>query len=283
MPELEALLPASVAGIDLERLSITGPDFYKTGTDVNRSQLDELLKNLGKTVADLSVADAGDPTGRAVFELGIFRVAGATPAQLLSEWVAFDQAAKPGRIKVTSRDGRRTRPSPRSSIRASPSAGRPTHSPSATRSTWSRRTIPSSSRPRSPPCPSPDRRARSGGVGTTRSALPGVPSTTMPATRRLLTGDRPDGTPIQPIQSCPTSPRSPWWAPCSSPPAAAPPPRARPTAPAPSAAPRPSGGFCSSASLTASIPTKVNDDRPPDDRGATPWWRTASLPDRSTT
>ena len=101
LPELEALLPASVAGIDLERLSITGPDFYKTGSDVNRSQLDELLKNLGKTVDDLNVADAGDPTGRAVFEIGIFRVAGATPDQLLSEWVAFDQAAKPGRIKVT--------------------------------------------------------------------------------------------------------------------------------------------------------------------------------------
>lgn len=108
LPELEALLPASVAGIDLERLSISGPDFYKTGTDVNRSQLDELLKNLGKTVADLSVADAGDPTGRAVFELGIFRVAGAAPEQLISEWVAFDQAAKPGRIKVTAEtvDGR---------------------------------------------------------------------------------------------------------------------------------------------------------------------------------
>ncbi len=101
IPALEALLPAAVNGIDLERLSITGPDFYKTGTDVNRSQLDELLKNLGKTVDDLSVADAGDPTGKAVFEVGIFKVAGAETAQLLSEWVAFDQAAKPGRIKVS--------------------------------------------------------------------------------------------------------------------------------------------------------------------------------------
>ena len=108
IPALEALLPASVNGIDLERLSITGPDFYKTGTDVNRSQLDELLKNLGKTVADLGVADAGDPTGKAVFEIGIFKVAGAKTAQLLSEWVAFDQAAKPGRIKVSNAtvDGR---------------------------------------------------------------------------------------------------------------------------------------------------------------------------------
>jgi hypothetical protein len=108
IPELEALLPTAVNGIALERLSIKGPDFYKTGTDVNRSQLDELLKNLGKTVDDLGVADAGDPTGKAVFEIGIFRVDGAKPGQLLSEWVAFDQAAKPGRIKVSSEtvDGR---------------------------------------------------------------------------------------------------------------------------------------------------------------------------------
>ncbi len=98
VPTLEALLPTTVGGIDLERLSIRGPDFYKTGSDVNRSQLDELLKNLGKTVDDLNVADAGDPTGKAVFEIGIFQVAGAKPDQLLSEWVAFDQAAKPGRI-----------------------------------------------------------------------------------------------------------------------------------------------------------------------------------------
>ncbi len=101
VPELEALLPAKVGDIPLERVSLTGSDFYSTGTAQTRSRLDELLARLGKSVSDLSVADAGDPRRLAVIEVGAFRVAGAGSTQLLSEWVASNQAVSPSRIKVS--------------------------------------------------------------------------------------------------------------------------------------------------------------------------------------
>lgn len=109
VPGLEALLPASVGGVALERLSLTGADFHALGTDDSRARLDDMLEALGRTLADLAVADAGDPTGRAVLEVGILRVAGSEPARLLSEWAASNQAVKPGQIAVTSAtiDGRR--------------------------------------------------------------------------------------------------------------------------------------------------------------------------------
>ena len=108
VPELEALLPASVGNVQLERVSLTGPDFYALGTADTQGQLNALLAALGKTTADLSVADAGDPTGRAILEIGAFRVAGASSTKLLSEWVASNQASNPGHISVTSEtiDGR---------------------------------------------------------------------------------------------------------------------------------------------------------------------------------
>jgi hypothetical protein len=109
VPALEALLPAKVGDVPLERLSLRGADFYALGTDDTRSQLDAMLTALGKTVADLTVADAGDPSGRTVLEIGAFRVSGAKPAQLLSEWVASNQASSPGNITVSNEtvDGRR--------------------------------------------------------------------------------------------------------------------------------------------------------------------------------
>lgn len=101
VPDLEALLPAKVGNVVLERLSLSGHDFYSTGTAETQGRLDDMLSKLGKTVSDLTVADAGDPTGIAVLEVGAFRVAGADSAQLLSEWVASNQAASPGRIQVS--------------------------------------------------------------------------------------------------------------------------------------------------------------------------------------
>ncbi len=100
-PELEGLLPASVSGIDLERLSLSGADFYAEGTDETRAQLDTMLRQLGKTVADLSVGDAGDPTGKAILEVGAFRVAGAAGDELLAGWVASHQAASPRTVTVS--------------------------------------------------------------------------------------------------------------------------------------------------------------------------------------
>jgi hypothetical protein len=101
VPELEALLPATLGSVVLERVSLTGADFYSTGTPQTRARLDTMLAKLGKTVNDLTVADAGDPTRGAVIEVGAFRVAGADSARLLAEWVASNQATSPGRIQVS--------------------------------------------------------------------------------------------------------------------------------------------------------------------------------------
>ncbi len=102
VPALEALLPAKVGAVALERLSLTGPDFYSLGTDATRAQLDTMLAKLGKKVTDLTVGDAGDPSGLTVIEIGAFRVAAAPADRLLSEWVASTVASKPGEIATSS-------------------------------------------------------------------------------------------------------------------------------------------------------------------------------------
>ena len=101
VPTLEALLPHTVGTVALEVRSLTGGDFYVLGTEQTRDQLDAMLANLDKAVTDLTVADAYDPTGRAVLEVGAFRVAGANPDRLLAEWVAATQASKPGKVSVS--------------------------------------------------------------------------------------------------------------------------------------------------------------------------------------
>lgn len=101
-PAIEAMLPAKVGTVALERLSLTGPDFYALGTDATRAQLDAMLGKLGKKVTDLTVADAGDPRGLTVIEIGIFRVADAAADRLLSEWVASTVASNPGQIASSS-------------------------------------------------------------------------------------------------------------------------------------------------------------------------------------
>jgi hypothetical protein len=109
VPELEALLPTKIGGVQLKLYSLRGPDFYALGTTDTQGRLDTMLGALGKTVADLSVADAGDPSGQAILELGAFRVAGAQPAALLADWIAANEASSPGDIAVSSEvvDGRR--------------------------------------------------------------------------------------------------------------------------------------------------------------------------------
>lgn len=101
VPELEALLPEEIGGVALTRLSMTGEDFMALGTEVGRSQMRGMLTELGATVADLSIAEAHDPGGALVFRQGLFRVAGADPAQLLAVWVAAQQAAMQNRLAVT--------------------------------------------------------------------------------------------------------------------------------------------------------------------------------------
>jgi hypothetical protein len=98
VPDLEALLPATVGGIQMETLSLSGADFYLGGNDQSRPQLDGLLARLGKAIGDVTVADAGDPTGKAVLDVGILRVAGVSSDRLLAEWIASWEASKPGQV-----------------------------------------------------------------------------------------------------------------------------------------------------------------------------------------
>jgi hypothetical protein len=108
VPELEALLPEKVGGVSLIRSSLTGKDFHATGSAATKVRLDTFLGKLGKTVSDLRVGDAGDPTGATVLEIGAFQVVGADPTRLLAEWVASTEAADPGQVRVstTTIDGR---------------------------------------------------------------------------------------------------------------------------------------------------------------------------------
>ncbi len=100
-PALEALLPTRVGNVDITRLSLTGKDFYATGTPESRTRLDAFLASLGKTVADLKVADAADPSGRTLLDVGAFQVVGAKPADLLTQWVTSAKAAAPNAVSAT--------------------------------------------------------------------------------------------------------------------------------------------------------------------------------------
>jgi hypothetical protein len=100
-PELEGRLPTSIGGTVLTSVSLAGDEFLLTGGEAGRGQVEAMLESLGKTAADLSVAQAADPTGVLVFQQGLFRVAGADPAQLLAEWVGAQQAATSNRLQVS--------------------------------------------------------------------------------------------------------------------------------------------------------------------------------------
>jgi hypothetical protein len=83
-------------------VSLAGEAFLSTGGETGRGQLEALLTALGKAAADLSVAQAADPTGVLDFQAGLFRVAGADPTRLHDEWVAAQRAATDDRLEVTS-------------------------------------------------------------------------------------------------------------------------------------------------------------------------------------
>ena len=106
VPALEALLPAKVGAVALERLSLTGPDFYSLGTDATRAQLDTMLAKLGKKVTDLTVGDAGDPSGLTVIEIGAFRVAAAPAGPAAVRMGGLDRGLEARRDRHLQRDGR---------------------------------------------------------------------------------------------------------------------------------------------------------------------------------
>jgi hypothetical protein len=101
VPALEEQLVDEIGGTPLSRISLSGADFIALGTDAGRQQIAILLGELDRSIADLTVAQAYDPSGSIVFQEGLFRVAGADPVRLLSQWVASQQAAERNRLVVS--------------------------------------------------------------------------------------------------------------------------------------------------------------------------------------
>jgi hypothetical protein len=99
-PELEARLPTRLGGTELTTVSLSGDTFIATGGDAGQGQLLDLLDGLGRRPADLSVAEAHDPSGLLVLQVGLFRVAGADPDALAAAWLAAQQAAEGNRLRV---------------------------------------------------------------------------------------------------------------------------------------------------------------------------------------
>jgi hypothetical protein len=102
--ELEARLPASIAGTPLTRYSYDGQSFLATGNEQNRTQLTKLLAQLGRQPTDLTIAQASDPRGYLTFQEGIFRVAGTAPDVLEPAWVASQEEATQGKLVETKAD-----------------------------------------------------------------------------------------------------------------------------------------------------------------------------------
>jgi hypothetical protein len=95
-PALEALLPETLGGVSLVTES-------QHGTDLTRQSdaLDAMLKELGKTLADFTLASAYSPAGDVEAQAGVWRVAGATPEALLPAFVTTVQASSTTKLTVT--------------------------------------------------------------------------------------------------------------------------------------------------------------------------------------
>jgi hypothetical protein len=91
--DLEARLPKSIHGEMLAPRSFTGATFLGSGTTENQTALRAMLSRLGRSVDDLTLALADDPSGTISFVEGIFRVAGTPPDALEQAWVEWQQAA----------------------------------------------------------------------------------------------------------------------------------------------------------------------------------------------
>lgn len=91
-PALEAVLPSSINGAQLQKGSFKGAGFVQ-GAGNNAKQFTDFLGALGKSPNDVSFAIAVDMSGQFQGSVGAFRVAGADQGQLLT---AFTAAAKQG-------------------------------------------------------------------------------------------------------------------------------------------------------------------------------------------
>jgi len=93
-PDLEARLPHVVTGTTLTSQSFVGTTAL--GTDLTSQSLIASLKKLGKTPADLEIAEAHDPAGTLQLRLLGFRVKGVQASDLASAIVASWMAETTG-------------------------------------------------------------------------------------------------------------------------------------------------------------------------------------------
>jgi hypothetical protein len=94
-PDLEALLPGTVAGYRLTKGSATGAAVLSGGDAFSRS-LTRILTAAGKQPVDLRFANAQDSTGRLELELGVFEVKGMAAAKLRDAIVESSRPNAPG-------------------------------------------------------------------------------------------------------------------------------------------------------------------------------------------
>jgi len=101
-PDLEALLPHTVEGATLTSQSVVGTTAL--GTDATSLSLIASLKTLGKTPADLEIAEAHDVAGKLSVRLLGFRVKGVKASDVASaivgSWMA-NTTGTPTRSSVT--------------------------------------------------------------------------------------------------------------------------------------------------------------------------------------
>jgi hypothetical protein len=101
-PDLEALLPQAIDGTAMSSQSVAGT--AALGTDATSTSLIASLKKLGKTAADLEIAESHDPTGTLQARLLAFRVKGMTGTGLataiITSWMA-NTTETPTRSNVT--------------------------------------------------------------------------------------------------------------------------------------------------------------------------------------
>jgi hypothetical protein len=103
-PELEALLPARVAGVRLARGSTTGARVLRSGNAFGET-MERLLAAAGKAPADLRFANAQDPKGTLDLEVGVFAVDGMSAGRLRKAIVASSRPNAPGLTATASQVG----------------------------------------------------------------------------------------------------------------------------------------------------------------------------------
>jgi len=91
---LEALLPAKIAGVRLEKRSATGAFVF--GSDAFSRRMTRFLESQGKAPSDLRFANARDPKRKLELEVGVFQVSGIGARRLLQAIVDGSRGDAPG-------------------------------------------------------------------------------------------------------------------------------------------------------------------------------------------